>query len=162
MMVKYEQFADFPEWRDAPKGSKDDVAASLEREGVDAFIEDMPVWNQRYRSSENAERLLNYLRRRNLPGTLHNLTLAFGNIRKLLDEVEPQQPAVVVHEAVSHEDATPEPQEDEGITLGRIINDPTRSDQERKEASKKLKTLAVRERMGNSTLPKNYGQQVVI
>jgi hypothetical protein len=112
-------------------------------------------YNSRYRCDANAKMLIEFCDERSSPTTTKNLDEAFDALvadGRLADMTPPepqQQPAVIIrHHADDDNVAVDLGRAPESIQhLAQIAGNSGLSDQERKEAERKLKLLATRERI---------------
>jgi hypothetical protein len=143
---------------------------NLDEVGAEAFVATHPEY---YCCDENATalagRLAQYGENKKLPYSLRNLQLAY---REVLAEgkIKAAPPAAAPAEVDSRgiikvrEDALMvyETPAAEAAALEKVVDDPNLSDHARKARDRRLATLAGQQRRENSTLPRNYGQRLVL
>jgi hypothetical protein len=178
---RLEQYQDFPSYvravREGASGVldpeakfSDEVAAEIDQEGTERFIERHPEWNTSYQTGANAKKLLGWCEARRIPKTLWNLSIGFGDLLAdgLLEKVAPSPEAPEVDksrgiiEARTDALAEYQPSEQETESLEKLSDDPSLGDRARKNRDDKLRLLAQQQRREYSTLSAHYNQRVVI
>jgi hypothetical protein len=142
----------------------------LDERGAEAFADAHPEF---YRCGENSQalqqRLAEHGAGERLPFTRRNLELVYNELGKEGKiKSAPPTPTPVLDKMAGvtlvREDALAEyvATSDEAAALAKLADDPALNDHQRKQRLRKLAALAGQQRRGDSTLPRNYGQRVVL
>jgi hypothetical protein len=164
--MQYDQLSDFHDWVfAASQGAREAAAEQVNYRGVTDFLDTCAEFNTKFFSTENLQEIVKFCHDRGVPTTKRNLYRAFVLLAEdgLLTEVEPPAPEPrQQYETPGDEPMTVDvpgvsaTEEADAMQLAKIANDPHATASERREADRKLKGLATRDRIARARFPRGH------